>query len=251
MKELDALVCLNEERNLRGRHLTNLYSKMGKFSGIVRAYNRNSIPSKNVIQYGQSGVSLVPFWSKSYPLMLSTISGKPLLLYVRGNVGLLKQKMAAVVGSRRVKSINYAKVKEIVGELISQDYVIVSGLAVGSDSMAHKAALELRGKTIAVLAHGLDLVYPKENEKLAAEIIKNGGAIVSELPFKVIPEPKYFLERNRIIVGMSQFLIVLEAGEKSGSMASATLAAEMGREVIAISGSKGCDLLIEEGAKEI
>jgi DNA processing protein len=224
---------------------------MGQFSGILRAYNQYTTSSKYITQYERAGVSLVPFLSRSYPKMLTTIIGKPLLLYVKGNKEILKLKMVAIVGSRRVRKIKYGRVREIVKELINDNYVIVSGLAIGCDSLAHKAALELGGKTIGVLAHGLDMVYPKENQKWAEEIINKGGAIVSELPFTVVPEPKYFLERNRIIVGMSQFLIVLEAGEKSGSMASATLAAEMGREVFAVKGSPGCDLLVSEGAKQI
>lgn len=251
MSELEALVILNEDEKLRGRRLVNLYSKMGKFSGILRAYNQYSTPSKIVVRYERAGVSLVSFWESGYPEMLKTISGKPLLLYVKGNQDILKHKMVAVIGSRRVKKIDYENVKAIVGELVKDNYVIVSGLAIGCDSLAHQAALELGGKTIGVLAHGLDMVYPPENKQLAKQIVDQGGALVSELFFRVKPIRKYFLERNRIVVGMSQFLIVLEAQEKSGSLASATLAAEMGREVLAVSGSRGCDLLISEGAKKI
>lgn len=188
---------------------------------------------------------------RQYPSLLKEMLGAPRQLYVRGNVDVLGLPMMAVVGSRRMSRKGGENTKLVVEGLVGQGYVIVSGLAKGVDTIAHQTALECGGKTIAVLAHGLDMVYPKENETLAEEIVRSGGALISELPVAVLPDPKYFLERNRIIVGMSRGLVVVEAQLRSGSLASANTAAEMGRTVIAIPGSPGTDLLIADGCEVI
>lgn len=247
MEELEALVALNEVEELRGNKLNNLYEKTGNFSSILRAYNRSGSVNNNVTQYKDMGIDLVPVWDKNYPSLLLETEGNPLLLYVKGDVSILKLPMMAVVGSRVLKKTDYKKIKEIVKELVKREYVIVSGLARGTDGMVHRAAMELGGKTIAVVAHGLDIIYPPEHKELMQQIIKN-GAVISEMPLGVGVSQKYFLARNRIIVGMSEGLVVVEADIKSGSMASANWAAEMGREVFAVPGTDGCDLLIQDGA---
>lgn len=251
MSELSALVALNEVDLFRGNRLANLYSKLNNFSSILRAYNRHGDPGNIVAQYEERGVSLVPFWSEEYPISLREIDGKPLLLYVIGDINLLKLPMMAVVGSREPSARAPKTTSTIVEVVLGQGLVVVSGLARGVDTLAHRHTIDSGGKTIAVLAHGLDHIYPPENKGLADEIIKTGGAIVSEMPWKVKIEKKYFLSRNRIIVGMSQGLVVVEAGLRSGSIASANHAAEMGREVFAVAGTPGCDALIEDGATAI
>ncbi len=183
-----------------------------------------------------------------YPRLLRPVKGCPKCLYVLGKTDVLQQSMVAVIGSRKMSQLALTKVKEVVKELVGMKKIIVSGLARGIDKMAHEAALEYGGKTIAVLAHGLDMVYPAEHEKLAEKIVARGGALVSEFPMGVRPQRRFFLERNRIMVGMSEALVVIEAEVRSGSMASANYAADMGRDVLAIPGTPGTDLLISEGA---
>lgn len=251
MDELAALVALNEVDLFRGNKLADLYSRSHNFSAILRAYNRHVDPSNLVVQYRDRGIYLVPFWSDDYPVSLKEVDGRPLLLYVKGDLSVLRRPMMAVVGSRRVSPEAKKKTFEVVDEIIKQELVVVSGLAKGIDTLAHRRTLIQGGKTVAVLAHGLDHVYPAENTELAEEIVKSGGAIVSEMPWEAKIEKKYFLARNRIVVGMSQGVVVVEAGERSGSLASANWAAEMGREVFAIPGTPGCDALIEDGATAI
>lgn len=184
-----------------------------------------------------------------YPSLLKEILGAPRQLYIQGEISLLYEPMMAVVGSRRMSSSGEVKTRLIVEGLVGEGYVIVSGLAKGVDRVAHETALKEGGKTIAVLAHGLDMIYPPEHEDLAEQIVKRGGLLVSELPIGEIPNAKYFLERNRIIVGMSRALVVVEAQLRSGSLASANHAAEMGRTVFAVPGSVGADLLISDGCE--
>lgn len=184
-----------------------------------------------------------------YPELLGEIRGAPRQLYARGDIDLLKLPMMAVVGSRRMSRTGESRTRLVVEELVKEGYVVVSGLAKGIDKVAHETTLDAGGRTVAVLAHGLDIVYPAEHTALAERIVESGGLLVSELPVGVKPEAKYFLERNRIIVGMSRGLVVIEAQLRSGSLASANHAAEMGRTVLAVPGSAGTDLLILDGAQ--
>jgi len=128
---------------------------------------------------------------------------------------------------------------------------VVSGLAAGIDSLAQAEALRSGLQVAAVLAHGLDMVYPAQNQALLEGIVKSGGVVVSEHPLGVKPRPEYFLARNRMVVGLSQVLIVVEGRKRSGTEASANLAAEMGVEVWAVPGSELTDELIEEGVTEL
>lgn len=192
-------------------------------------------------------MNIVKVEQKTYPRLLKEIVGAPNTLYVKGDVAVLQNRMVAVVGSRVISNRAKMKVELVVEELVGKGFVIVSGLARGVDRLAHEAALKFGGKTIGVLAHGLHRIYPPEHTKLAEKIIEMGGAVVSEHDLGVEPKRNFFLERNRIVVGMSEMLVLIEAKVVSGSMSSANHAAEMGREVLAVSGSPGTDLLISEG----
>lgn len=189
--------------------------------------------------------------------MLSQIKDSPQSLYVLGNTELLRRKIIAIVGSRECTSYGKKVAEKLAYKLAKQDIVIVSGLAKGIDVYSHIGALKAKGKTIAVLAHGLDMIYPKENREIAKEIILSGGAIISEYPIGVKPKPEQFVKRNRIISGLSQGVIIVEAKERSGALTTANFALEQGRNLYAVPGSifsknsKGTNKLINKGAEMV
>jgi DNA processing protein len=189
-----------------------------------------------------------------YPSRLKEIYDYPPVLYVRGNLPADDEPCLAVVGTRRPTIYGRQVTEEIVADLARSKITIVSGLARGIDSVAHRAALDAEGKTIAVFASGLDIVYPGENAKLAQAIMEH-GALVSEYPLGVKPRAENFPLRNRIMSGLSLGVLVVEAGERSGALITAHQAVEQNREVFAIPGSilspasQGTNRLIQEGAK--
>ena len=194
--------------------------------------------------------------SHLFPSLLRQIHDCPPVLFVIGNPQLLSSPQLAIVGSRRPTRSGCQNAEQFANALATQGLVITSGLASGIDSFAHKGALSAKSSsTIAVLAHGLDGIYPKRNSQLAAHIVNSGGALVSEFPVGVTPRPEFFPRRNRIISGLSLGVLVVEAARKSGSLVTAYSALEQNREVFAIPGSihnpvaQGCHQLIRSGAK--
>lgn len=192
---------------------------------------------------------------KNYPQSLKLIDSPPPRLYLKGNdLSLFKKRAIAVVGSRRPTGYGRETTKKLVKQLVDSGFVIVSGMARGIDSLAHWTALNSGGETIAVFGNGVDVVYPPENKKLYQEIIKN-GLIVSEFPPKQKPFKKAFLIRNRIIAGLSEATLVIEAARRSGTINIARLTAEQGKDVFAVPGpinsllSEGTAWLIQQGAK--
>lgn len=171
-------------------------------------------------------------------------------LYVQGKILQSDCKAIAVVGSRLMTPRGEALTKKFVKEFVKGGYTIVSGLARGIDTVAHQTALEQGGRTIAVLGCGLDIVYPFENKVLAEKIIKS-GALVSPYPNGTKPFPKNFLARNRIIVELSRAVLIVEGRRRSGTLSTASWAANAGIDVFAISGSEATDWLIEEGANSV
>jgi len=189
-----------------------------------------------------------------YPEMLEQIPGAPLLLYVNGDVDFLHLPSLAVIGSRNPTQGGSRNAQEFSRHLAQRGFVIVSGLAQGIDAAAHRGALDAGGKTVAFLGHGIDRVYPAANRDLAHAIAAS-GALVSEYPLGSPPERWHFPERNRLISGLCLGTLVVEAARRSGSLITARLAAEQGREVFALPGSihnplaRGCHALIRQGAK--
>jgi DNA processing protein len=199
------------------------------------------------------GVRIVTYSDPSYPLLLREIYDPPPFLYVFGNLRCDSMNIA-IVGSRNATSYGRMVTTRLSADLATRGLTIVSGMARGIDSAAHGGALSAAGETIAVLGCGLGTVYPSENKKLFEKIRQN-GAVISEFPFVASPEAHHFPARNRIISGLSVGTVIVEATHKSGSLITAKLAAEQGREVFAVPGSitsfksTGTHSLIKQGAK--
>jgi DNA processing protein len=211
--------------------------------------------NQNFELLNKNKITLITYQDDDYPEKLKNIYDLPPFLYVRGS--LMKDDInIAIVGSRRATTYGKYTTERISRELAQKGVTVVSGMARGIDSAAHRGALAARGRTIAVLGSGLDVIYPPENKILFSEIIEN-GAVISEFPMGTPPIAANFPSRNRIISGMSYGVLVVEAGEKSGSLITARLALEQGREVFAVPGSvetpasRGTNRLIKEGAKLI
>ena len=192
----------------------------------------------------------------SYPAMLREIADPPITLYVRGDwQACLDQPCVAVIGSRMCSTYGENASEMLARDLASRGICIVSGLARGIDTAAHRGAIRGGGRTIAVLGTGIDNVYPKENARLVAEILESGGAVVSQFPLGTPPLKDNFPYRNRIISGLSLGVLIVEASERSGSLITARLAMEQNREVMAVPGnitsrnSFGTNSLIKSGAK--
>ncbi|WP_213878105.1 DNA-processing protein DprA [Pseudomonas sp. dw_358] len=189
-----------------------------------------------------------------YPALLAETEGAPPLLFVAGNPSILERPQLAIIGSRRASRPGMDTAAAFARSLAAAGFVITSGLALGIDSAAHHAALAVGGQTVGVLGTGLKNFYPQRNKRLAQDMVKAGSAVVSEFPLSTAPHPSNFPRRNRIISGLSLGVLVVEAGLASGSLITARLAAEQGREVYAIPGSihhpgaKGCHQLIRDGA---
>jgi DNA processing protein len=192
----------------------------------------------------------------SYPFLLREISDPPITLYVKGDwQACFDAPCVAMVGSRRCSTYGENASQMLARDLASNGICIVSGLARGIDTAAHRGAIQAKGRTIAVLGTGIGQVYPKENAKLVDEILNSGGAVVSQFPLETPPIPENFPYRNRIISGLSLGVLIVEASERSGSLITARLAMEQNREVMAIPGnitsknSFGTNFLIKDGAK--
>ena len=192
---------------------------------------------------------------KYYPKQLFTLHQPAHKLYVIGNLQILNHKSLAVVGSRAVSPYGREVTNTLVTEAVWSSIPIVSGLALGVDSVAHRAALNAGGFTIAVLPGGIERIYPASHKKLAEDIIRNGGAIISEYAGTMRPHAYHFIARNRIIAGLAHAVLITEAAEKSGSLHTAQFALEQGKEVLAVPGSIfsltsiGSHSLITQGAQ--
>lgn len=202
----------------------------------------------------QPGQHILTLADETYPRSLLEIADPPTLLYVRGNPALLQKRGLAMVGSRNATPMGTQTAENFAKTLAGQGLCIISGLALGIDAAAHRGALAGHGDTVAVVGTGIDRIYPARNKVLALAIVKH-GAIVSEFPLGTPAIAANFPRRNRIISGLARGVLVVEAAPESGSLITARLAGEQGREVFAIPGSihspvaRGCHKLIKQGAK--
>ena len=206
-----------------------------------------------IAELTQSGVTLLCLSDEAYPTLLRETPSPPPLLYVRGNITALSLPTIAIVGSRNASRNGLEHASRFAATLAAGGFAICSGLALGIDGAAHRSALA-RGVTVAVIGTGIDRVYPSRHRQLTVDILANNGVVVSEFPPGTPPVASNFPRRNRLISGLSMGVLVIEAAIKSGSLITARLAMEQGREVYAIPGSvnnplaKGCHHLIREGA---
>ena len=202
-----------------------------------------------------TGATILTWQDEAYPLRLREIYDPPALLWVRGDAALLSKSSLAVVGTRHPTPYGTGMAEKLSRELALRGLIILSGMARGVDTAAHKGALAVKRPTIAVWGTGVDVVYPKENKSLAEQIVLGGGVILSELPLGTFPAPQNFPRRNRILSGMSVGVLVIEAAENSGTRVTARCALEQNREVFAVPGNVttknawGPNLLIKQGAK--
>lgn len=210
---------------------------------------------REIDRCAELSISLVPLHDPRYSPLLRHIADPPAVLWVQGDAMLLAAESLAVVGSRSATSYGLGVAKSIASQMATRGICIVSGLALGIDTAAHRGCLRAGGKTIAVLACGLDRTYPPANRRLRGEILAKNGLIVSECPLGTAPDAFRFPARNRIISGLCKGVLVVEAAAQSGSLITANMALEQGREVFAIPGridsgkSAGSHRILQQGAK--
>lgn len=233
--------------------LFNISSKKATF--IYKSLH--SIDLINQIKADSLTCYIVTYFDPYFPNQLKNIPDPPYVIYAKGNLALLKEtKSLSIIGTRNPTVHGKNKVKHFVNPLVNNKWLIVSGMARGIDSFAHEAALRLGGQTITVLGNGFNHIYPKENKEIFNEIVKNGLAI-SEYSPDIKPERYFFPERNRIISGLTKGTIVIESGEKSGTLITVDQALEQGREVYVVPGelfskqTLGNNKLIQQGGKLI
>lgn len=208
----------------------------------------------------EKGVRTVYFTDKDYPARFLTVPDAPLMLFAAGGCKLNAKKLVSIVGTRHATNYGVGLCRDLVvglAEQVGGDVVIVSGLAYGIDIAAHQAALDVGLPTIAVVAHGLDMIYPAQHRSTAAEIVRHGGAVVTEYPSSTRVHRSNFLARNRIVAALADCTVVVESAEKGGALVTANVAQSYGREVFAFPGkvsdeySAGCNRLIRKNVASL
>src|SRR5207253_4246758 len=229
----------------------------------LRAHSAQSIATgksqelaqEELVRVATGGAQIVSLDDAEYPPLLKQIYDPPLVLYVRGEVSVLAQPGIAIVGTRHPTPYGIGMAERLACDLAARSLIILSGMARGIDSCAHRGAIHAKGKTVAIFGTGIDVIYPRENKRIADSILSLGGALVSEFHIGSFAAPQNFPIRNRIISGMSLGVLVVEAGEYSGTRITARCALEQSRDVYAVPGnvtnknSWGPNTLIKQGAK--
>ncbi|NPV48258.1 MAG: DNA-protecting protein DprA [Armatimonadetes bacterium] len=274
MDDLDAWLILNQS-GLPARRQRRLVEAFGSAANILAADDgmltaiegisrdtvtrlRDTAATMDLARLRQEmrdhGVTLVPVTAPDYPPLLREVPDGPAALFVQGSLVRRDEMAVAIVGTRECTPYGLAAARKLAGDLARRGFTIVSGMARGIDAAAHQGALEAGGRTVAVMASGMDITYPADHADLRRRIADN-GAVLTEHAFGVPPLREHFPNRNRIIAGLALGTVVVEAPAKSGAMITAGLAAEYGREVFAVPGSidspvsRGCHGLIKDGAK--
>lgn len=233
------------------------YKLLRKFGSVDEIYNANKKDILDIEGFGEetwknilqskdeekihkqekfmkcNDIKYINFYEEGYPKLLKEIYDPPVTIFYKGELSVLNKSCISIIGSRNASDYGIRNAYNISKDLVAKGYTVVSGLAKGIDSCAHRGAIDGKGKTIGVLGCGLDIVYPKENLDLYRAIVKN-GIIISEYPLGTKPNPENFPMRNRIISGLSKKIIVVEAAEKSGTLRTVESALEQGREVFAV-----------------
>ncbi len=245
------------ERALSASHedLRKIGMLSDKVAAAIGSFPWQEHAKHEISKATEANVTIVTADSPAYPESLRNTPDPPPYLYVKGELHIEDRKAVAIVGTRKPTYYGMTVTRRIASELSSAGFTIVSGMARGIDTQAHRGALAARGRTIAVLGCGIDVVYPPENKRLMEEIIHaEHGAVVTENPFGTQPESGYFPSRNRIISGLSRGTVIIEAAEDSGSLITAKYTLEQGRKLFAVPGnigsstSKGTNSLIKQGA---
>lgn len=266
-QEYQEKIAILQLSRTRGISITNFFKLLRMYGSAVAViknmnyiFRENSIVpyprekvEQEIMETKKIGATIITYKDNIYPEYLKTIDTPPLALTALGNLDLLKNKRkVAIIGSRNCSINNFNFAKKISRELASYGYIIVSGMARGIDGAAHLGALE--NGTIAVLGTGIDKIYPSENEYLYYQIIENSGLILSEFPLNSGPKAEHFPIRNRIIAGLSRGILIISAGPKSGTLATANLALKYNREVMVFPGNPyddnyaGSNKLLQQGA---
>ncbi len=200
------------------------------------------------------GVQIITPADEGYPATLRNAPGHPLALYVKGDASALSMPAIAMVGTRRATPYGLDQAFRFARDLAESGWCVISGLALVIDAEAHKGALAAGGKTVGVIGSGLDMFYPEQNRELAREIVKSGGAVVSEFPFGRPPDEQTFPQRNHVVAALASGVVAVECPSKSGTLITTGIAADLGRTVMAVPGrvdsrsSAGCLALIRDGA---
>jgi len=237
------------EAELRG--VPGIGAKIG--GAIVRAAEEIDAEAE-LAECRRLGISVIPSWGEDYPPWLREIADPPEVLFVRGTITPRDRLAAAIVGTRHATPYGLEQARRLSSNLARCGLTIVSGLARGIDGAAHRAAIDVEGRTMAVLGGGLKKIYPPEHAELAEDVATH-GALISEWPPRFQPLSGMFPQRNRLISGLSLGVLVIEAAERSGALITARHASEQGREVFALPGrvdsrnSRGCHRLLRDGAK--
>lgn len=244
-------------KNIWNASIENLKAEM-QFDDVSIQEIINQKYRKNIDKYEnymkKYNIKMITILDKEYPEKLRNIYDKPITLFIKGNTKLLNTKSIAIVGARNCSDYGKKVAVNISYNLAKENICVISGMAKGIDKYSHVGALEAKGNTIAVIGNGLDYIYPYENKDIYERILQNDGLIVTEYIIGTRPEKLNFPARNRIISALSDGIIIVEAGEKSGSLITAEFGLEHGKEVFAVPGnidninSKGTNNLIKDGA---
>jgi DNA processing protein len=272
MNAFESLVSLNLIPQIGSVCLENLLKYFEKPENIFLASRRDLVAAcgeqigQGIVSFDQkqlqidlalakkSGIKIITIFDQDYPRLLKEIPGAPIVLYVLGKISESDNLSIGIVGSRRASLYGLNSAEKFAAELSAQGITIISGMARGVDTYAHRGALKARGRTIAVMGSGFSHIYPSENAGLAKKISES-GAVISEFPMDTKPLPQNFPRRNRLISGLSLGVLITEAARNSGALITADFALEQGREVFALPGridscgSTGANGLLKQGAK--
>ncbi|MBO7482847.1 MAG: DNA-processing protein DprA, partial [Kiritimatiellae bacterium] len=261
MTDSEAYVAFNLTEQVGSAKVADLVRAAGSVAAAWEAYPKKVARSGGEVDWRAEyrkaekfGVALVTPADDGYPQRLRDAPGRPLALYVKGDLKALSLPGVAIVGTRRATAYGLDQAYRFGRDLAEAGWCVVSGLALGIDAEAHRGALAGKGVTVGVIGSGLDQFYPEQNRELAREIVKSGGAVVSEFPFGRPPDQQTFPQRNHVVAGLVRGVVAIEAPVKSGTLITAGIAADLGRTVMAVPGrvdsrsSAGCLSLIRDGA---
>ncbi len=264
MTEKEAYIAFNLTDGIGSVKLSSLVAKYGSVVAAWENYPHKVGRNSDVIDWEREiklakkySVEILTPVDDDYPAVFKEMRAHPLAIYVKGNVKVLSRPAIAMVGTRRSTEYGRNEASKLAFALASNGWVIISGLALGIDAASHRGALDASGITVGVLGSALDMFYPDENRELAREMIAKGGAVISEFPFGRPADEHTFPQRNRVVAALAKGVIAVESPIKGGTLITMSLAAELGRTVMALPGrvdsrsSAGCLKLIRDGARLI